>query len=155
MSLADQTPEFEYAFEARIDVVDGWHIGRSADEKLHFTPITGGTLAGPALSGRVVPGGGDWSVQRGDTIQLEARYLIQADDGAYIDVLNRGYFRAVDGAEEHVLAGEDIDLADYYFRTAPVFQTDAPAHKWLADNQFVGLARDEPGQICIRFFRIR
>lgn len=155
MTFADQTPEFEFAFEARVDVARGWHIGRGSDEKLHFTPITGGTVSGPALSGRVVAGGGDWSVQRGDTTQLEARYLLQAGDGSYIDVLNRGYFRAAEGAEDRVLANEVVDLDDYYFRTSPVFQTDAPAHRWLAENQFVGLARDEPGQICIRFFRIR
>lgn len=148
-------PAMEFAFEARVSVSDGWHVGRGADEKLHFTPITGGTVAGPRLNGVVLPGGGDWSVQRGDTTQLEARYLLQADDGSVIDVLNRGYYRADASVEQRITDGERVSESEYYFRTAPVMQTDAPAHRWLAENQFVGMARDEDGQVCIRFFLLR
>ena len=53
----------------------------------------------------------------------------------------------------HVVA---IDVPEdepgLYFRTAPVFQTDAPQHRWLAEHQFLGLARDEGGQVCIRVY---
>jgi hypothetical protein len=105
----------------------------------------------------VLAGGGDWAVTRAGTAQLEARYLVRADDGATIDVLNRGYFRATDEVAARMERGEHVaeDDPGLYFRTAPVFQTDAPAHRWLAEHQFLGLARDEGGQVCVRVFVVR
>ena len=148
-------PVLEFAFELRVDCDPYLRIGRSADEELTFTPITGGTVAGPLLTGVVLAGGGDWAVERSGTSQLEARYLLRADDGSVIDILNRGYFRASAEAIALHEAGEHVDESEIYFRTAPVFQTDAPAHRWLAEHQFVGLARDEDGQVCVRVFVVR
>jgi hypothetical protein len=148
------TPAFEYVFEIRAEIAPELHIGRGADEQLTFTPVSGGTVTGPRLAGDVLPGGGDWAVERAGTAQLEARYLIRAEDGAVIDILNRGYFRATAAVLERMDRGENVpdDDPGLYFRTAPVFQTDAPQHRWLAENQFVGLARDEDGAVCIRVF---
>jgi hypothetical protein len=150
--MAYPDPVLEFVFEIRVSVEDGWHIGRSDDEQLWFTPITGGTVDGPRLCGEVLPGGGDWSVRRAGTTQLEARYLLRALDGSVIDILNRGYYRSTPELEERVAAGDYPSESGYYFRTAPVFQTDAPQHRWLAENQFLGMARDEDGQIRIRIF---
>lgn len=148
-------PQLEFAFEIRVDVDPPLHVGRSTDEKLSFTPITGGTVAGPLLSGVVLPHGGDWAVDRAETAQLEARYLLRADDGAVIDILNRGYFRAPAEVIARMEAGENVPEEEYYFRTALVFQTDAQPHRWLAEHQFIGLARDEDGQVCIRVYVVR
>ena len=148
-------PVLEYAFEIRAGIDPFLHIGRGTDEELSFTPVSGGTVAGPLLNGVVLPGGGDWAVVRGDTAQLEARYLLRAEDGAVIDILNRGYYRASAEVMARVDAGENVPEDEYYFRTAPVFQTDAPAHRWLAEHQFLGLARDEDGQVCIRVYVVR
>lgn len=153
-------PKLEYAFELRVDIDPEFHIGRSADESLSFTPITGGTVAGPLLNGEVLAGGGDWAVERSGTSQLEARYLLRADDGAVIDILNRGYFRASPEVLARHERGEEVSEEEVYFRTAPVFQTDAPAHRWLAEHQFIGLARDgvnaEGGpQIRVRVYVLR
>ena len=150
-------PTLEFAFELRVSVDTDVHLGRGADEVLSFTPITGGTVSGPLLNGVVLAGGGDWAVTRSGTAQLEARYLVQADDGAAIDVLNRGYFRATDEVTARMERGENVaeDEPGMYFRTAPVFQTDAPAHRWLAEHQFIGRARDEDGQVCVRVFVVR
>lgn len=148
-------PQLEYAFEVRVDIAPYLRIGRSAEEELSFTPITGGTVSGPLLNGEVLSGGGDWAVERSGTAQLEARYLLRADDGTVIDILNRGYYRASSDVMARVEAGENVPEEEYYFRTAPVFQTDAPAHRWLAEHQFIGLARDEDGQVCVRVYVVR
>ncbi|MEV8337759.1 DUF3237 domain-containing protein [Leucobacter sp. NPDC077196] len=147
-------PRLEFVFEIRATTAPDVHIGRGVDEELSFTPVTGGSVHGPALTGEVLNGGGDWAVTRSGTAQLEARYLIRAADGAAIDVLNRGYFRATPELIARMESGEDLpeSTEGLYFRTAPVFQTDAPAHRWLAEHQFIGLARDDAGQVCIRVF---
>lgn len=148
------TPTLEFVFEIRARIAPDLHIGRGPDEQLTFTPITGGSVSGPRLIGTVLPGGGDWAVERSGTAQLEARYLIRADDGATIDVVNRGYFRATDDVLERMERGERVPEDDpgLYFRSAPVFQTDAARHRWLAEHQFVGVARDEDDEVCIRVF---
>lgn len=154
-SAARMRPELEFVFELRVEVGEEQHIGRGPGEELGFTPITGGTVEGPRLSGAVLPGGGDWWVCRGDTTQLDARYLLRADDGSVIDIVNRGYFRADEALLQRLAAGDAVTEEELYYRTAPVFQTDAPAHAWLAEHQFIGMARPEPGHVCIRVFVLR
>lgn len=149
------TPELEFAFRVDVQLAPELHIGRGPAERLTFTPIAGGTVEGPLLRGTVIPGGGDWGVERSGTSQLEARYLLRADDGAIIDILNRGYYRASDDVERRFAAGEPVDDGEYYFRCAPVFQTDAPAHRWLAEHQFVGAARVVGPDISVEVFVVR
>ncbi|KHD76773.1 DUF3237 domain-containing protein [Actinoplanes utahensis] len=143
-------PRLVFAFEARVDVAETLLI----DGGLMFTPITGGTVDGPRLTGKVLAGGGDWSTTSGDVTALDARYLLQASDGAVIDIHNRGFWRATPEIDARIEAGEDLPETEYYYRTSPVFHTDAPAHRWLASSVFVGLARGENGQVCIRFFEV-
>jgi hypothetical protein len=156
MDAREGGPRLRFAFEARVDVAPSEHVGNGAGDVLDFTPITGGTVDGPRLCGTIVAGGGDWSVQRGRTVyELDARYLIRAEDGALIDIVNRGYYRTESAeAMERMETGEELDASEVYFRTSPVFRTDAPQHRWLAETVFVGLARDEAGQICIRFYEV-
>ncbi|MEV3861555.1 DUF3237 domain-containing protein [Streptomyces sp. NPDC050095] len=125
----NDAPTLTFAFEIRAEVAPPLHIGHGSGERTEFTPITGGTVRGPRLNGTVIAGGGDWSETRGDVCQLEARYLLRADDGTVIDIVNRGYYVESE--------------AGVYFRTAPVFRTDAPAHRWLTSTVFVGLAHAE------------
>ncbi len=148
----------EFAFAVRVDVAPSERIGHGDGDVLSFTPITGGTVDGPLLRGTVVPGGGDWSVERRKgTIELDARYLLRAEDGALIDIVNRGFYRVPPELAEAAEAGAAIPEEQLYFRTSPVFRTDAPAHRWLAESVFVGLAEDDldNGQIVIRFFVLR
>ncbi len=111
-------------------------------------------MTGPRLNGSIVSGGGDWMITRGSTIELDARYLIEADDGSLIDVVNRGFFRAAAEVVDRMDAGENVPEAEYYFRTSPTFRTDAPRHRWMTETVFVGLAREEDRQIRIRFFAL-
>jgi len=166
-------PEFEYCFELRVDVADALPLGGSREgEGLHFAPITGGVFEGPRLRGRILPGGGDWWHGRGLTVRLDARYVIEAelpggageaegegDDGsgsgsAAIDVVNRGYWRTDPESFERMLVGEVVGERDLYYRTAFTFQTEHPGLQWLAESQFVGYARPEPGRVVIRVFRL-
>jgi hypothetical protein len=149
-------PRLAFAFEVRADIGPSEHVGNGPGDVLDFTPVTGGTVDGPRLRGSVVPGGGDWSVQRGPTVyELDARYLIRAEDGSLIDVVNRGFYRTSSAeAMARAEAGEDLGDSEVYFRTSPVFRTDAPQYRWMAETVFVGVARDDVGQVCIRFFEV-
>ncbi|MCW8098429.1 DUF3237 domain-containing protein [Streptomyces tauricus] len=148
------TPNLTYAFEIRAQVAESHHIGHGDGERTEFTPITGGSVDGPRLKGTVLAGGGDWSNTRGPICELEARYLIRADDGAVIDITNRGYYHEGGDSPEQYDGALRTAEAGTYFRTSPVFRTDAPAHRWLAATVFVGLAREEDGHIVIRCYAV-
>ena len=62
---------------------------------------------------------------------------------------------AINSVDPYFTADGISRTADLYYRTAFVFQTGAPAHLWLTESQFVGMARPEPGLVCIRVFRLR
>lgn len=148
-------PAVDFVFELRVEVAEPIRVGRTDSEDLNVSPIIGGTVSGPRFTGRVLPVGADWWVTRGATTQLDARYLIQAEDGSAIDVANRGYWHADEAVEQRLRAGEDVGESDLYYRTAFVFQTGADAYRWLTEAQFIGYARPEPGHVCIRVFRVR
>jgi hypothetical protein len=148
-------PRLDFAFEVRVDVDPPLRVGgRGPEEVLSFVAITGGTVAGPRLNGVVLPGGGDWYTDRRGVITLDARYLLRADDGAILDIANRGYWRADPEVEARLDAGAPVDESEYYYRTVPSFTTDADHYRWLTTTVLVGLAREEPGRVCIRFFAL-
>src|SRR6476646_5864651 len=54
-------------------------------------PIAGGHFEGPRLRGKVLPGGGDWTLLRGDgVLELAVRLTLETDDGALIHMTSFG-----------------------------------------------------------------
>ncbi|MGW3514003.1 DUF3237 domain-containing protein [Streptomyces hydrogenans] len=152
---SDFAPALDFAFEIRAFLAPSVHIGHGAGETTTYVPVTGGTVEGPRLRGTVLPGGGDWCDRRGDVYQLDARYLLQADDGAVIDITNRGYYHEDDPTSPAQYDGAlQVSEGGVYYRTSPVFRTDAPAHLWLARTVFVGLARGDDSEVAIRFYSL-
>ena len=95
-------------------------------------PITEGQFDGPRLRGRVLPGGGDWTLLRGDgVLELDLRLTLQTDDGALIQMTSFGLRH---GPPEVIAAlgrGERVDPATYYFRTTIRFETADPRYTFL------------------------
>ncbi len=151
------SPALDFAFEIRAELAPTLHVGHGDGETLEFTPITGGTVSGPRLNGTVLPGGGDWSSTRGRVCQLDARYLLRAEDGAVIDIVNRGYYHPAPDSPDQYDGDLKVSEIGHYYRTSPVFRTDAPAHRWLAETVFVGLARPEDDErvVAIRMYTLR
>jgi hypothetical protein len=66
-------------------------LGTSLSGLTRTIPITGGTFAGPHISGRVLPGGADWQFIEPDGLtRLDAHYVIETDDGVRIEMRNQG-----------------------------------------------------------------
>jgi hypothetical protein len=95
-------------------------------------PITEGRFGGPRLRGRVLPGGADWTLLRGDgVLELDLRLTLQTDDGALIHMTSFGLRH---GPPEVIAAlgrGEKVDPSEYYFRTIPHFETGDPRYGFL------------------------
>ncbi len=118
-------------------------------------PITGGTVSGPRLSGRVVPGGADYEWVRPDGCsKVEAHYALQADDGTPIYIVNKGIFHAPAAVIARIDAGEEVSPQQYYFRSHPVFDAPSGPHGWLSDRLFVADCRFRPTEVTIRVFMV-
>src|SRR5438445_3222048 len=55
-------------------------------------PIASGHFEGPRLRGKVLAGGGDWTLLRGDgVLELDLRLTLETDDGALIHMTSFGF----------------------------------------------------------------
>ncbi len=103
-----------------------------------FVPIIGGVVEGAGLSGTVLSGGVDWQLQRADgTLDIEAHYVIQASDGALIEVNSRGYRHGPAEVMARLAKGDAVSPDEYYFRTVMTFQ--AGANRWAYLNSLLAI----------------
>jgi hypothetical protein len=95
-------------------------------------PITSGTFEGPRLRGKVLPGGGDWTLLRADgVLELDLRITLETDDGALIHLASFGLRHGPPEVIAAIARGDVVDPASYYFRTTPRFETSAPKYAFL------------------------
>jgi Protein of unknown function (DUF3237) len=148
-------PTLEHVFDARIAVAVPVEVGVTVAGARRVIAITGGTVSGPALSGRVVPGGADYQTIAADGLtQLHARYVIEAGDGARIYVENTGLRFGPPEALERLRRGEPVDPALIYFRTAPRFETAAPHLAWMQTSLFIATGARAPDHVALSVYRV-
>ena len=148
-------PGSSSVFSARIAVAAPRSLGSVAGGERRIVDITGGEVSGPKLTGRILPGGADWQVVRDDgTAVLEARYTIEAADGALVYVRNYGYRHGPRDVLARIANGEEVDPALYYFRTAPVFETAAPQYDWLNRTVVVCSAMRTADRVILDFYAV-
>jgi hypothetical protein len=142
-------------FHIHAELADILHLGATPYGDRRVINILGGSVEGPRLSGRILPGGADWQIVRPDGVaDLRARYTIEADGGARILVASDGLRHGPADIIARLARGEPIDPALYYFRTAMRFETADPALAWL--NRIIALARGtrEPRAVRLDVFEV-
>ena len=102
-------------------------------------PITSGSFEGPRLQGKVLPGGGDWTLLRPDgVLELDLRITLETDDGALIYLTSFGLRHGPPEVLAALARGESVDPSKYYFRTAPRFETGASQYAFL--NRLIAIS---------------
>jgi hypothetical protein len=137
----------------------GQVTGLNSRGRRRIIPITGGTLRGPRLQGRVLPGGADFQLVVSDTAaDLDARYIIELDGpefaGEHIYVQNRALRRGSAADIARLVRGEAVDPAAIYFRCVPRFEVSSPRLAWLTESLFVGTGARHPDRVEISLFRL-
>jgi len=145
-SAAPAPPRLEFVFEETVTLASDVPFGTTPWGKRNIVPITGGTFQGPALHGRIVPGGWDWQLTTpGGCFALKADYMIQEDDGTMIHVLNQG-----------TVCQNERGTHDALF-TTPVFEAPRGKHDWLNGGAYVGTLEltkvDGKPAVHIRYYR--
>ena len=101
--------------------------------------VRGGRFDGAELSGMVLPGGGDWILERSDgAFQLDVRITLLTEDRDLIYMTYRGIRHASSEVMERLSRGEPVGEDEYYLRTTAFFETGAEKYTWL--NRIVGIA---------------
>jgi hypothetical protein len=131
---------FRPLFDVRVEVAEIRTLGRTPLGERRVIPIVGGSFQGERLSGRVLPGGADWqSIGEDGAARLDARYTLEAEGGALVQVRSQGLRHGPPDVLARLAAGEPVDPGSYYFRTVLRFETGAPALDWL--NRIIAVAR--------------
>ena len=137
MDYRSGEPRLEHVFDIRINFEHRWMWGPiHPDGPRHgFTSVQNGVIEGPRLNGRVVGGSGaDFPVVRSDgVIELNAHYMLEADDGAQIYIRNVGY----------VVPPKDGQPA--YFRATPYFRAPDGPYGWMNRTVFICGGERHPG----------
>ena len=141
----------DHVFDIRIDFGERFVFGPvPGGGSQGYTPPYGGLVEGPRLKGRVVPhSGADYATVRTDgVIDLNAHYLLQANDGTYIYLTNHGYIvrsrDAPPGAQPS------------YFVCTPMFKVPIGPHDWLSRTVIVGSGErhSNPDHTIFRYYAV-
>ena len=139
-------PVLEFAFEERVTIDPAVVLGNTDLGHRQFIAITGGSVTGPRLKGKVLPGGFDYQLtySASDCTQLSADYFLKADDGTLIHVFNEGL--VCPGAPRAI------------FR--PKLEAPKGAHSWLTHSTFVATLElegkpPEVPAVRIRFYQVK
>jgi hypothetical protein len=141
-------PRLEFCFEVRLFFTRTNHIPNMPTGAARGAVyVDGGTVSGPRLTGKALPGSGaDWALFRPDgVLQTDARYMLEADDGTPILLHNRGFLwgrtpDVIPRIQDWMFrGGPPVPAAEFYLRAAPAFEVAAGPHDWLTRHIFVGI----------------
>ena len=139
--------KLEHVFDVRIDFHQRFIFGPIfSDTKHGYTSVKSGTVSGPRLKGKVLDySGADWPVVRADgVVELNAHYILEADDGTPIYIRNMGY-----------VYGAKADRPGY-FRCTPYFRAPQGPYEWLNRTVIVGAGErhTNPDHTLFRYYAV-
>lgn len=149
------TPRLSHACDLAVELSRPHEMGAWAAGTRRIIPIVGGTARGPLINGRILDVGADWQTVLVDGVaELDARYAIETDDGAVIEVVSRGVRHASPDVAARIAAGEAVPPADYYMRTAVRLQTGHPAYDWVNRAIFLATGGKVASTVRLSIFRV-
>ena len=150
-----EQPGLEFCFRISVDVTGIQEVGKTAKGTRKVVPITGGTFEGPNIKGKVVSGGYDWQLIRtDDVVEIDARYMLQTDDGDLITLMNTGLRHGSSEVMQRLAKGEEVEPSAYYFRSIPIFETGNTKYEWLMRSVFIATGIRKPKQVLIDVWRV-
>jgi hypothetical protein len=133
----------------------GQVVGLNSRGLRRIIPITGGTVEGPLINGKVLPGGADFQIVVSETsADLDARYMLELDSGEHVFVQNHALRR---GSAENIaklVRGELVNPAEIYFRCIPTFEVSSPALQWMTESLFLGTGARFPDHVLISIYKV-
>jgi muconolactone delta-isomerase len=142
-------PHLTRVFRLEATLGEPLDLGDTARGRRRIVALTGGTFAGPELTGKLLPGASaDWQIVLADGTTLgDIRYTLQTDTGALIYVQSRGVRHGPAEVIARLGRGEAVDAGEYTFRTATRIETAAPEFDWLNKGVFISVGGRQSGGV--------
>jgi hypothetical protein len=149
-------PQLEHVCDLAVTIAAPVEVGHTPAGLRRMIPITGGTVTGPRLNGKVLAGGADFQLILGGGTQahLDARYVIELDDGSRVFVQNTALRVASLENSQRIMNGQPVNPEEIYFSCQPKMEATTPAWAWLSESQFIGTGRRAPDGVFLSFYRV-
>jgi len=148
-------PHLEHVCDFVVELTPPHEMGECAPGKKRIIPITGGKVSGPLLNGRLLGIGADWqTVWSNGVADLDARYAIETEDGAVIEVLSQGLRHAAPDVAARMAAGEAVPPSEYYMRTAIRLETGHPDYDWVNRALFLASGGKVGSTVRLSVYRV-
>ena len=149
-------PLLEHICDIAVTIAPPIEIGQTASGLRRVIPITGGEVKGPHLNGKILNAGADFQLILGGGTQahLDARYVIELDDGSRVFVENTALRFASLENSQRIMRGEPVNPTEIYFRCQPRLDANSAQWAWLSESQFIGSGRRAPDGVFLSFYRV-
>jgi hypothetical protein len=149
-------PKLEHVCDLAVQIGAPIEVGVTQMGLRRMIPITGGTVKGPRLNGRIMPGGADFQLIVADHTQahLDARYVLELEEGTRVWVQNSALRVTSPEDALRIMRGEPVDASRVYFRCQPRFEVAHPDFQWLSESQFIGTGLRLPDAVHLSFYQV-
>jgi hypothetical protein len=156
MNLTLPPPTLEHLCDLAVTIAAAVEVGQTPAGLRRMIPITGGTVTGLRVNGKVLAGGADFQLILGGGTQahLDARYVIELDDGSRVFVQNTALRVASLENSQRIMNGQPVNPDEVYFRCQPKLEATTPEWAWLSESQFIGVGRRAPDGVFMSFYRV-
>ena len=149
-------PRLEHLCDLAVTIAAPVEVGHTPAGLRRMIPITGGTVTGARVNGKVLAGGADFQLilNGGTQAHLDARYVIELADGSRVFVQNTALRVASLENSRRIMNGQPVKPDEVYFRCQPKLEATAPQWAWLSESQFIGSGRRAPDGVFLSFYRV-
>ena len=149
------TPQLEFLMDLAVDVGEVVSMGATPLGERRVVSILGGTFEGPELRGEILPGGADWQLARADgVLEIDAHYALKERDGGVVRVVSQGYRHGPAEILAALARGEQVDPAEYFFRTVMRFETGAWHLEWMNKTLAVVTGERQPRRVLLSAYKL-
>ncbi|TYC63574.1 DUF3237 domain-containing protein [Rhodobacterales bacterium] len=147
-------PGLKHVCDLSVELGPIREMGAARNGLRRIIPIVGGTATGE-ISGRVQNLGADWQTLLADgSADIDTRYAVETDDGAIIEIVNKGVRHGPPEVLAALARGDEVDPARYYFRTAARLETGDPRYGWVNTTIFIGTGRRLASAVLISLYSV-
>lgn len=152
--LALQPPRVEPFCTLEVELAPIMDLGLGRFGQRRIIPIVGGRVTGK-VSGTILDLGADWQTVMHDGVaELDARYAFRTDDGALVEVVNRGYRHGPPEVMAQLASGAPTPPESYSMRSTARLESGHPDYRWLNRMVFVGTGARDASSVQIDLYSV-
>ena len=140
--MSGQSIAISHEFTCRLTSSQAHEVGNGPVGNRQYFEVTGGTIEGSRLSGKLLGSGSDWMLVGPDGfMRMDVRVQIQTDDGAVICAHYFGPAEANEKLRRAMAASVPTNFSDHRIRAHWLMETGDLRYAWINQALFVGEGR--------------